>query len=136
MLVCFKGYWQRTFASKNDRELIRSAIFGSSLLFPVLFLIGFTGILAVWAGTWSADSDDPGYLAFFTLYSLLPDWLIAIVIILTVSLSCSAYDTLQTAMVATMSNDLFNNRLPLIVIRIFTIAINVPAGKIFYLLFS
>ncbi|RHZ81112.1 hypothetical protein Glove_123g158 [Diversispora epigaea] len=124
-----EGYWQRTFASKNDRELVRSAIFGSALLFPTLFLIGFTGILAAWAGTWPGSEDEPieGYLSFFTLYTLLPDWVVAIVVILTVSLSCSAYDTLQTAMVAIMSNDLFNNNLPLFVIRIFTIVINVPA---------
>ncbi|CAG8448605.1 663_t:CDS:2 [Acaulospora morrowiae] len=122
-----EGYWQRTFASKNDRELVLSTVYGSIMLFPTLFIIGFTGMIAYWAGTWTDDGSNPGYLAFFTLFSLLPDWVVAFVVILTVSLSCSAYDTLQSAMVATMSNDLFNNKLPLIAIRALTLIFNIPA---------
>ncbi|CAG8601817.1 9892_t:CDS:2, partial [Acaulospora colombiana] len=95
-----EGYWQRTFASKNDRELVLSTIYGGIMLFPTLFIIGFTGVIAYWAGTWpgSPSNPQPGYLAFFTLFSLLPDWVVGFVVILTVSLSCSAYDTLQSAM--------------------------------------
>nr|CAG8598444.1 8515_t:CDS:2 [Entrophospora candida]CAG8633027.1 9683_t:CDS:2 [Entrophospora candida] len=68
-----QGFWQRTFSSKNDKELKLSVLYGSLILFPVLILIGFTGILAVWAGTLTPEI--PGYIAFFTLFSVLPDWL-------------------------------------------------------------
>ncbi|CAG8827644.1 7227_t:CDS:2, partial [Racocetra persica] len=125
-----QGYWQRAFSSKNDHELVHSAIYGSLLLFPTLFLIGFTGIIAAWAGTWPGpDPENPvePYMSFFSLYTLLPDWVKGFVIVLAVSLSCSAYDTLQSAMVSTMSNDLFNNKLPLMVIRCLTLLFNIPA---------
>ncbi|CAG8561717.1 6157_t:CDS:2 [Gigaspora rosea] len=124
-----QGYWQRAFSSKNDRELIFSALYGSIMLFPTLFLIGFTGILAAWAGTYPGpDPNNPvdPDMSFFSLYTLLPDWVKGFVLVLTVSLSCSAYDSLQSAMVSTMSNDLFNNKLPLIFIRGLTVIFNVP----------
>ncbi|CAG8453112.1 8273_t:CDS:2 [Cetraspora pellucida] len=118
------------FSSKNDHELVHSAIYGSLLLFPTLFLIGFTGIIAAWAGTWpGSDPNNPAepYMSFFSLYTLLPDWVKGFVVILSVSLSCSAYDTLQSAMVSTMSNDLFDNKLPLTIIRCLTVLFNIPA---------
>ncbi|CAG8639527.1 10504_t:CDS:2, partial [Racocetra fulgida] len=101
-----QGYWQRAFSSKNDRVLVHSAIYGSLLLFPTLFLIGFTGIIAAWAGTWPGpDPENPvePFMSFFSLYTLLPDWVKGFVIVLAVSLSCSAYDTLQSAMVSTIA---------------------------------
>ncbi|CAJ0926880.1 7538_t:CDS:2 [Entrophospora sp. SA101] len=44
-----QGFWQRTFSSKNDKELKLSVLYGSLILFPVLIMIGFTGILACFA---------------------------------------------------------------------------------------
>jgi hypothetical protein len=101
-------------------------LYGGLILFPALMLIGFTGILAVWAGTLTPDL--PGYIAFFTLFAVLPDWVIGIVLVLVVCLSCSAYDTLLTAIVATSSNDIFHNKLPLWAIRLFVVVFNIPAG--------
>ncbi|CAG8560271.1 7819_t:CDS:2 [Ambispora gerdemannii] len=62
-----------------------STVYGGILLFIVLFLIGFTDCVA------------------------------GIAIELAMALSYSAYDALQSAMVSTMSNDLFANKLPLII---------------------
>ncbi|CAG8606990.1 8993_t:CDS:2, partial [Paraglomus occultum] len=121
-----QGFWQRSFSSKNDRELYKSTIYASIMLFPTLFLIGVTGLLAVWAGL-CCDENNVGAFAFFSLLAKLPDWVVGFVIILSVAMSCSAYDTLQSAMVSTMSNDLFQNKLPLSVIRITVFVINVPA---------
>lgn len=120
-----QGFWQRTFSSKDDKELKLSVLYGILILFPALILIGFTGILAVWAGTLTPET--PGYIAFFTLFSVLPDWVIGIVLVLVVCLCCSAYDTLLTAIVATSSNDIFHNKLPLWAIRLFAAAFNIPA---------
>ncbi|CAG8649735.1 6718_t:CDS:2 [Ambispora leptoticha] len=120
-----QGYWQRVFSSKNDHELRISTVYGGIMLFIVLFLVGFTGIIAVWAKLCCSD-DLPGAGAFFYLIAILPDWVVGIVVVLSVALSCSAYDTLQSAMVSTMSNDLFANKLPLIAIRSLTVILNVP----------
>ncbi|KAG9294088.1 hypothetical protein G9A89_015498 [Geosiphon pyriformis] len=121
-----QGYWQRAFSSKSDHELRISALYGGLILFFVLFLIGFTGLLAVWAKLCCYNEGD-GSSSFFLLLSVLPDWAIGIVIVLSVALASSAYDTLQSAMVSTISNDLFENRLPLIWIRGLTVLFNVPA---------
>ncbi|CAG8551145.1 11705_t:CDS:2 [Funneliformis caledonium] len=122
-----EGFWQRTFSSKNNRELRLSAIYGSIMLFPVLVLIGFTGILAAWSGLWPGEENLEGYLAFFALFKALPDWVSGIILVLTVSMSCAAYDTLISATTAIISNDLFRNRLPLNVIRGLSLVANIPA---------
>ncbi|CAI2165558.1 14386_t:CDS:2 [Funneliformis geosporum] len=122
-----EGFWQRTFSSKNNRELRLSAVYGSIMLFPVLVLIGFTGILAAWSGLWPGEENVEGYLAFFTLFKALPDWVSGIILVLTVSMSCAAYDTLISATTAIISNDLFQNRLSLNVIRALSLVANIPA---------
>ncbi|GES77880.1 urea transporter [Rhizophagus clarus] len=122
-----EGFWQRTFASKNDRELRLSVVYGSIILFPVLVFLGFTGVIAAWSGLWPGEDDTAGYLAFFTLFKVLPEWVRGITVVLTVSMSCAAYDTLISAITAILSNDIFNNRLPLNVIRLLSLIVNVPA---------
>jgi Na+/proline symporter len=99
------------------------------MLFPVLIFLGFTGIIAVWSGLWPGEDNLEGYLAFFTLFKVLPDWVSGITVVLTVSMSCAAYDTLLSATTATFSNDIFNNRLSLNVIRFLSLIVNIPAGK-------
>ncbi|RUP49885.1 Sodium:solute symporter family-domain-containing protein [Jimgerdemannia flammicorona] len=124
-----QGFWQRAFASKTDKDLRQSAIIGSTMLFPVLFFIGFTGIIAAWAGIWPGPDPAapvPGSLSFFSIIAILPDWLVGVVVVLTAALVCSSIDTLQSALVSTLSNDVFNNQLPLHFIRVIGVVINAP----------
>jgi Na+/proline symporter len=127
--VFVKGFWQRAFASKNDRELRLSVIYGSIMLFPVSIFLGFTGLLAVWSGLWPGDDNLASYLAFFALFKKMPDWVVGITVVLSVSMSCAAYDTLISAITATFSNDIFRNRLPLNLTRVLSLIANIPAGK-------
>lgn len=99
------------------------------MLFPVLVFLGLTGIIAVWSGLWPGEENLEGYLAFFTLFKVLPDWVSGITVLLVVSMSCAAYDTLISATTAIFSNDIFNNRLPLNVTRFLSLIANIPAGK-------
>ncbi|RGB41237.1 hypothetical protein C1646_649619 [Rhizophagus diaphanus] len=122
-----EGFWQRAFSSKNDRELRLSAVYGSIMLFPVLVFLGLTGMIAVWSGLWPGEENLEAYLAFFTLFKVLPDWVSGITVVLAVSMSCAAYDTLISATTANFSNDIFNNRLPLNVTRFLSLIANVPA---------
>src|SRR6185437_8962236 len=61
--------------------------------------------------------DEGGSIAFFLLLEQLPAWVVGIVLVMVVSLSTAAFDSWQSAMVSTASNDLFRNRLNIWYIR-------------------
>ncbi|KAI9769429.1 MAG: hypothetical protein M1840_004131 [Geoglossum simile] len=105
------GFWMRTFASKTDKDLRIGVSIASIIVLIILTLIGSSGLLAAWAGVWPGDPPQAGSIALFLLLRQLPAWVVGIVLIMAVSLSTSAFDSLQSAMVSTASNDLFRNRL-------------------------
>ncbi|KAL9055869.1 MAG: hypothetical protein Q9162_003295 [Coniocarpon cinnabarinum] len=119
------NFWQRTFASRSDRDLWIGTSLASVAVLLILLLVGVTGLLAGWSGAITFDSED-GYLAFFLLLGQLPAWVVGIVLVLVVSLSTAAFDSLQNAMISTGSNDLFRNKLNLWVIRAAVVVIIVP----------
>ncbi|KAJ2161368.1 hypothetical protein GGF46_001546 [Coemansia sp. RSA 552] len=120
-----QGFWQRTFASRTDRDLRWATFYGFWLVFVVTALIGMSGPLAAWAGTWSADSDVPGSSAFFTIIASLPGWVSGLTLVLTTSLSCCAIDTCQTALFASLY-DLVEQRVNIWVMRAAVVVLNVP----------
>ncbi|KAF2752306.1 hypothetical protein M011DRAFT_473539 [Sporormia fimetaria CBS 119925] len=111
------GFWLRTFASRTDKDLWIGVSLASVGVFTILVLVGFGGLLAAWSGAWSLDDADTGYLSFFLLLNQLPAWVVGIVLLMVVSLSTAAFDSFQSAMVSTASNDLFRNKLNLWLIR-------------------
>ena len=72
------------------------------------------------------DTSD-GSIAFFLLLGQLPSWVVGIVIVMTVALSTAAFDSFQSAIVSTGSNDIFRNRLNFWYIRAAVVLIIVPA---------
>ncbi|KAK2808151.1 hypothetical protein FQN50_004892 [Emmonsiellopsis sp. PD_5] len=120
------NFWLRTFASKTDRDLRIGVSIASGSVLCILVLVGVTGLLAAWSGAWPGDPPQLGSIAFFLLLEKLPSWVVGIVIVMTVSLSTAAFDSLQSAMVSTGSNDLFRNRLPLIYVRILVVLCIIP----------
>ncbi|PGG98870.1 hypothetical protein AJ79_08746 [Helicocarpus griseus UAMH5409] len=120
------NFWLRTFASKSDRDLRLGVSLASGSVFCILVLVGITGLLAAWSGAWPGDPPQLGSIAFFLLLEKLPGWVVGIVLVMTVSLSTAAFDSLQSAMVSTGSNDLFRNRLPLIYVRILVVICIIP----------
>ena len=120
------GFWMRTFASKTDKDLV----IGTSIAFVavtfILGLVGTAGLLAVWTGAWPGNPPQDGDIAFFLLLKQLPSWVGGIVIVMVVSLSTAAFDSLQSAMISTGSNDLFRNRLNLWWIRLAVVLMIVP----------
>jgi Na+/proline symporter len=67
-----------------------------------------------------------GSIAFFLLLRQLPSWVVGIVIVMTVSLSTAAFDSFQSAMVSTGSNDIFRNKLNFWYIRAAVVLIIFP----------
>ncbi|KAJ8517914.1 hypothetical protein ONZ45_g4941 [Pleurotus djamor] len=120
------GFWQRAFSSKTDKDLFWGCLAATIFIFVILTLVGFSGILAHWAGL--VDPEDPaaGSAAFFTLLATLPAWVVGFCIVFAITMSCAAYDTLQVAIVATLSNDIFRNRINIWWVRIILV-VNIPA---------
>lgn len=123
------GFWLRTFASRNDKDLRIGTSIATLVVLCILTLVGSTGLLAAWSGAWPGpDPADPqpGYLSFFLLLGQLPAWVVGIVLCLVVALSTAAFDSFQSAMVSTASNDLVRNKLGLWWIRGAVVLIIIP----------
>ena len=120
------GFWMRTFASKTDKDLVLGTSIATVAVTFILGLVGATGLLAAWTGAWPGDPPQGGDIAFFLLLNELPSWVVGIVLVMVVSLSTAAFDSFQSAMVSTGSNDLFRNKLSLWWIRAAVVLIIFP----------
>jgi Na+/proline symporter len=88
-----QGNWQRVYAAKNNEVLKKSLIVAFIIIIPIVFFMGFSGLVAV-----SVDPKVIPDLGFFSL--LLNDqtkFLSLIIIILGLSLTISTVDTLVNA---------------------------------------
>lgn len=120
------GFWMRTFASRTDKDLWIGVTIASVAVCIILTLVGISGLLAAWSGAWPLGDADNGYLAFFLLLAQLPAWVVGVILVMTVSLSTAAFDSLQSAIISTGSNDLFRNKLSLWIIRLLVVILIVP----------
>ena len=137
------GFWIRTFASKTDEDLLVGTSVATVAVTVILMLVGATGLLAAWTGVYPGDPPQSGSIAFFLLLGELPAWVVGIVIVMTVSLSTAAFDSLQSGMVSTGSNDLFRNKLSywwiraavvLIIFPVVVVALKSPSVLQIYLI--
>jgi Na+/proline symporter len=119
------GFWLRTFAAKTDRDLWVGVSIATVAVTIILALVGVSGLLAGWSGALGSPPQQSS-IAFFLLLEQLPAWVVGIVVCMTVSLSTAAFDSLQSGMVSTGSNDIFRNKLNFWVIRVAVILIIIP----------
>lgn len=105
------GFWMRTFASRTDRDLRIGVSIATFIVLCILVLVGSSGLLATWTGVWPGDPPIAGSLSLFSLLKILPNWVVGIILIMVISLSTAAFDSFQSSMVSTASNDFFRNRL-------------------------
>ena len=88
-----QGNWQRVYAAKNEKVLKNSLIISFLIIIPVVFIMGFSGLIAI-----SQDSSVIPDLAFFSL--LLKEntvFLSVIIVVIAISLTISSIDTLVNA---------------------------------------
>lgn len=124
---CFmSGFWLRTFASKSDKDLWIGTSIAAVVTFAICTLVGTTGFLAVWAGYLEVADKDFGYNAFYILLGSMSKWIVAFVLIFVICLSTCTFDSLQSAMVSTISNDLFRNKLKMIYVRGLVVVVMIP----------
>ncbi|WYZ45597.1 hypothetical protein EsH8_VIII_000913 [Colletotrichum jinshuiense] len=121
------GFWLRTFASKTDKDLRVGVSIAVVVILCILTMVGVTGLVAAWSGALPLDEiADSGSVAFFLLLQRMPAWVVGIVLVMVCTLSTAAFDTLQSAMVSSASNDLFRNRLNIWWIRGAVVLLIVP----------
>ena len=88
-----QGNWQRVYAAKNNEILKKSLIISFLVIIPIVFFMGFTGLIAV-----SINPKVQPDLGFFSLLlSEQSELLSLIIIILGLSLTISTIDTLVNA---------------------------------------
>ncbi|KLU92052.1 urea transporter [Magnaporthiopsis poae ATCC 64411] len=121
------SFWLRTFASKTDRDLWIGVGSASAVILCILGVVGTRGdTFPLPQNPMALMEDADGSVAFFTLLQLLPNWVVGIVLVMAVTLSTAAFDSLQSAMVSSASNDLFRNRLGIWYIRTAVVLVIIP----------
>lgn len=120
------NFWLRTFASKTDRDLWIGVSIACVAVLIILTLVGMTGCIAAWSGAWPGEPAQDGSVAFFLLLEQLPAWVVGIVLVMAVALSCASFDSLQSAMVSSAANDLFRNRLNVWLVRLGVVLLIIP----------
>ncbi|KAL8697241.1 MAG: hypothetical protein Q9201_007224 [Fulgogasparrea decipioides] len=124
------GFWMRTFASKTDKDLIIGTSIATVAVAIILTLVGASGLLAAWTGAWPGNPPQEGSIALFLLLEQLPAWVVGVVVVMTISLSTAAFDSLQSAMVSTGSNDVFRNKLNFWWIRLAVVLVIFPVAVV------
>jgi solute:Na+ symporter, SSS family len=119
-----QGFWQRTWAARDERTLARGALGGALLIVPVVLLAGLAGMLAA-----GGDAVEVPSLALFGLLGGLGAPLLALVVVLALGLVASSVDTLQNALTGLVSTG-SGGRLGLRGARLLTVALTVPAAAI------
>lgn len=120
------GFWLRTFAARSDKDLLIGCSIAAFILVAFVTVIGVTGMVAVWAGYMGVADEDNSGAAFFIVLSQLPSWVMGFVLAFVVILSTCTMDSLQSALVSTISNDIFRNRLPIMYVRGLVVLIMIP----------
>ncbi len=113
-----QGNWQRAWASEDNEALKKGSLLAAAIVLPLVFVMGVLGTVVAGQGA----VDDPS-AAFFYLIGDAGALLIAAFIVLGIALVCSSADTLQNAIVASISRDLSDGKMELKHARIATIAL-------------
>ncbi len=88
-----QGNWQRVYAAKNEKVLKNSLTISFIIIIPIVFIMGFSGLIAV-----SQNSNVNSDLAFFYLLIKEQTFVLSIIIlVLAISLTVSSIDTLINA---------------------------------------
>ena len=105
-----QGNWQRVYAAQNDKTLTNSLILSFLIVTPIVFIMGFTGLVAI-----SQNANVNSDLAFFYLVLQKQNLYISgILIFLSISLTISSIDTIINAISSLFIVDakkVFNSKL-------------------------
>ncbi|SCU85783.1 LANO_0C05336g1_1 [Lachancea nothofagi CBS 11611] len=120
------GFWLRTFAARNDKDLLIGCSIAFFIITIILVVVGVTGFIAVWAGLVEVNDPEYGSSCFFVLLAQMPSWVMGFVLVFVAILSTCTLDSLQSALVSSISNDIFRNKLPLLYVRVMVAVVMIP----------
>ena len=119
-----QGNWQRTWASEDEKALKKGAFLAAGMVMPLVFIMGFLGTVVAGQGLIEGDAAmSEKAAAFFYLIEDANILILGFFIVLGIALICSSADTLQNAIVASISRDIFDGKVNLSAARIFTLAL-------------
>ncbi|SMR46299.1 unnamed protein product [Zymoseptoria tritici ST99CH_3D1] len=118
-------FWMRAFAAKTDKDLWIGVSIAAVAVTCMTTLIGVSGLVAGWSGVLGTPPVPSG-IELFTLLNTLPAWVVGVILVMVVTLSTSAFDSFQSAIISTGSNDLFRNKLNTWIVRAIVVIIIVP----------
>ncbi|KAH3683425.1 hypothetical protein WICPIJ_005582, partial [Wickerhamomyces pijperi] len=119
------GFWLRTFASRSDKDLFIGCSIAAFVATCIAVLFGIPGLLAVWMGLVEVG-DEGSSASLFIILNTLPNWVSGITLVLTVCISTCTLDSLQSAMISSISNDIFRNKINIMWCRLIVVLIMVP----------
>ncbi|ALM51513.1 sodium:solute symporter family transporter [Halomonas huangheensis] len=117
-----QGYWQRLWAARDDRSLVRGAWLGGGITVVVVAVVGALGMWAAVAGLELGSPPIP----FFALLSAAPAWLALLALVLAVTLVASSVDTLQNGLASLLVSSSGSNRMSLTAARWITVLVMLP----------
>lgn len=120
------GFWLRTFAAKTNKDLLIGCSIACAILTVFTVIVGLSGLIAVWAGLIGVADQENSGAAFFIVLSQLPKALVGLTLIFVATLSTCTFDSLQSAMVSSISNDLFRNRISVTYSRVMVVLVIIP----------
>jgi Na+/proline symporter len=94
--------WQRVWAAENDKALKTGGLLGGALTTIVVFLFGFFGFLAAWAGY--VTNSNTAFFSILDAGNQGPIWILIIVTLIAVTMNESAVDSLQNAIADTLTS--------------------------------
>jgi Na+/proline symporter len=123
-----QGYWQRSWSAADARTLTRAGLWGGAVSTLLLLPVGATGLIA--AGVARETGAPLSPVPFFSLLDGLPGLIIVLVAVMAVALVASSVDSLQSALAASMAQDLSDRRMSLTTAKVVTIVLTIPAAAI------
>lgn len=136
-----QGNWQRVWAAKDEKTMVKGFAIGSAMVFFLMMFFGVMGMIS-----YAVDPNSFGtyakfaYLSFFYLLIPIPTAVNYLVLVLVTALAASSIDTLQNAIISVFSRDILSipkcqvklniptkPTLGAVTTRVLVMAINVPA---------
>lgn len=98
-----QGFWQRVYASRDDRTLRRAYGVAGVLVIPMVTIAGVFGLIALSAGV---PAESASIALFAVITETFPAWMTRIVLVLAIALVMSSMDTLLNGIASAVTSDL------------------------------
>lgn len=126
------GNWQRVYAAKDAKDLVKGLVLGAAMIFPTMMLFGLVGILAE---AQDLSREKPSLvikaLAFFDLLRAQSAWIAHVAFALGICMVASSVDSLQTGLLAVISQEVtrlqWSPMKVTLLGQVFVAMVNIPA---------